>query len=445
MLARFRSPTNLFHDTPTFAFLLGFGSAISLVIGSAIGLIAKPRAVITSVCMAFGAGALLFALSIEIVAHSYRIAGYAPLAIGCVAGGLLFELLNQLINRRGGFLRKPATLLYHVTRSKRIRASDVIDHLARIDVFRGLPPAEISKLVPYIELLEYPKGTEVFAEGDPCDALFLIDAGSVDVMQGDDVVTTLGAGTAFGEMELLSDGPYVSTVVVGSDGTALYRMQRADFERLLAASPEIRLRVAALARARLEAATPTPIHGGLSHEGWKRSTIQHLSVGDLAPTRMEIQTAASTHARAHGSAALGIWLGILLDAIPESLVIGLSLLGATTVPWGLIAGVFLANLPEAMSSSVVMRQQKFSVVRIIGLWGAVVIVTAVGAAFGNALLRGLPTDAFAVIEGCAAGAMLTSIAETMLPEAYHHGGWVVGLSTLGGFLAALGIKALAGG
>jgi zinc transporter ZupT len=127
----------LFDDTPAFAFLLGFGSAISLVIGSAIGLIAKPRAVITSVCMAFGAGALLFALSLEIVAPSYRIAGFAPLALGCVAGGLLFELLNQILNRRGGFMRKAATLLYHVSRSKRLRATDVIDHLARMQVFHG--------------------------------------------------------------------------------------------------------------------------------------------------------------------------------------------------------------------------------------------------------------------------------------------------------------------
>jgi CRP-like cAMP-binding protein len=436
----------LFDDTPAFAFLVGLGSAISLLIGSAIGLIAKPRAVITSVCMAFGAGALLFALSIEIVAHSYHVAGFAPLALGCIIGGLLFELLNQIINRRGGFLRKTATLLYHVTRSKRLRAADMVDHLARMDVFRALPPREIAKLVPYIELLEYPKGAEVVTEGDPCEALFLIEKGCVNLTRGEgEVVSTLGAGTVFGEMELLSDSPCVATVVVGSDDTALYRISRADFERLLEASPETRMRVSALARTQLEAMTPPATHAGLSQARWRRSTIQHLALSDLAPTRMELHAAASTHTHAHGSAVLGIWLGILLDAIPESLVIGLSLLGATTVPWGLLAGVFLANLPEAMSSSVVMRQQKFSVARVLGLWSVVVIVTGVGAAFGNATLRELPPEIFAVIEGCAAGAMLTSIAETMLPEAYHQGGWVVGLSTLGGFLTALGIKALAGG
>jgi CRP-like cAMP-binding protein len=333
-----------------------------------------------------------------------------------------------------------------VTRSKRLRAADMVDHLARMDVFRALPPREIAKLVPYIELLEYPEGAEVFVEGDPADALYLIDAGSVLLKHDDgEVITTLRAGTAFGEMELLSESPCIANYVVGSANTALYRIQRADFERLIEASPVTRMRLSALARTQLEATIPAPNLEGLSQEGWRRSTIRHLSVGDLAPSRMELQAAASTHAKAHGSAVLGIWLGILLDAIPESLVIGLSLIGATAVPWGLIAGVFLANLPEAMSSSVVMRQQKFSVVRVLGLWGVVVVVTALGAGFGNAVLRELRPEVFAVIEGCAAGAMLTSIAETMLPEAYHQGGWVVGLSTLFGFLAALGVKALAGG
>ncbi|HRI06770.1 MAG TPA: cyclic nucleotide-binding domain-containing protein [Nannocystaceae bacterium] len=435
----------MLHDTPAFALLLGLGSAISLPIGAAIGLAARPRAMATSVLMAFGAGALLFALTIEIVAHSYHIAGYVPLAIGCVAGGLLFELLNQVINRRGGFLRKGATLLYQVTRSKRLRAADVVDHLARVDVFRALPPDEIAKLVPHIDLLEFPKGAEVCAEGDPCDEIYLIDKGSVRVTREDGavVVSTLGAGTVFGEMELISGSPYVATVVVASDDTALYRLRRADFERVLAASPATQLIVSTLARARLEAASPARAYKSLSENRWRRSTIRHLTAGDLAPTRAEVQAVASEHA--HGGAVLGIWLGILLDGIPESLVIGLSLLGATQTPWGLVAGVFLANLPEAMSSSVVMRQQSFSVARILGLWSAVVVVTAAGAAFGNAALRGLDPEVFAVIEGCAAGAMLTSIAETMLPEAYHQGGWVVGLSTLAGFLAALGIKAATGG
>lgn len=434
------------HDSPAFALLLGFGSAISLVIGAAIGLVARPRARVTSVLMAFGAGALLFALSIEIVAHSYHVAGYAPLAIGCVAGGLLFELLNQLINQRGGFLRKGATLLYQVTRTKRLRAADVVDHLARVNVFRALPPDEIAKLVPHIDLLEFPKGAEVCAEGDPCDEFFLVDQGSVNVTQGHGtkVLSTLGPGAVFGEMELLSGSPYVASLVVAADDTALYRLRREDFERLLAASPATQLLVSALARTRLEEASPKGAYGSLSDNRWRRSTIRHLTAGDLAPTRAEVQAVASEHSQAHG-AVLGIWLGILLDGIPESLVIGLSLLGATQTPWGLVAGVFLANLPEAMSSSVVMRQQGFSVARILGLWSAVVLVTSAGAAFGNAVLRGLDPEVFAVIEGCAAGAMLTSIAETMLPEAYHQGGWVVGLSTLAGFLAALGIKAATGG
>jgi CRP-like cAMP-binding protein len=392
--------------------------------------------------MAFGAGALLFALSIEIVAHSYESAGFAPLALGCVAGGLLFELLNQIINRRGGFLRKAATLLYHVTRLKRLEASEVIGQLAKMEVFRALPPDEIAKLIPQVESLELPAGAELLREGETLDALYLVDAGSVDVSRerGSILVTTLGPGAVLGEMELLTGGSCIATVRIGSEGARLYRVRREDFERLLAASPRTREIVEQIANAKAE----PPASAGPSELAWRQSTLRQLHRGDLAPTRMEIEAVTAAHAGTHGSAVLGIWLGNLLDAIPESLVIGLSIVGASAVPWGLVASVFLANLPEAMSSSVVMRQQKFSATRILGLWSVIVLLSAFGAAFGNAMLRGLSPSVFAVIEGCAAGAMLTSIAETMLPEAYEQGGWVVGLSTLAGFLAALGVKALSG-
>jgi zinc transporter ZupT len=432
-------------DTPGWAFVLGFGSAVSLVIGAAIGLAARPRAVVTSALMAFGAGALLFALSIEIVAHSYHTAGFWPLALGCILGGVLFEILNQIINRRGGFLRKAAPLLRYVTQLKRHRATDVVEHLSHMAIFRALPPEAIAKLVPHVETADVPEGGEIFAEGEAGDALHLIKTGTVRVTRdnGATLVAMLGEGAAFGEMALLSGAPRNATVTAVRP-TTLHRIARADFEELLKISPETRTIVLELARARAAEAPPPGSHDGLSREDWHAEAVRHLATRDLAPTAMEIQTAAA-HAGGRKTAVLGIWLGILLDAIPESIVIGISIIGAAGAPWGLVAGVFLANLPEAMSSSVVMRAQNFSTRRILGLWSVIVLVTAAGAYFGNAGLRNLTPGAFAVIEGCAAGAMLTSIAETMLPEAYEQGGWIVGLSTLAGFLAALGVKALAAG
>jgi zinc transporter ZupT len=147
----------------------------------------------------------------------------------------------------------------------------------------------------------------------------------------------------------------------------------------------------------------------------------------------------------HGGAPLAIWLGIFLDGIPESLVIGSSLLTGHGVSYSLIAGLFLSNYPEALSSSVGMRQQGMSFVRVVLMWSSLMLVTGVFSAVGNAFFVGAPPTLFSLIEGIAAGAMLTMIAETMMPEAYLKGGSVVGLSTLGGFLVAILFSAIGGG
>ena len=104
------------------------------------------------------------------------------------------------------------------------------------------------------------------------------------------------------------------------------------------------------------------------------------------------------------------------------------------VPFTLIAGLFLSNFPEAMSSSVGMKSQGWSTPKILLLWSSLVIVTALGSVVGAQVSHKLVIG----IEGIAAGPMLTMIAQTMIPEAVHLGGPnVVGLSTLAGFLSAL--------
>ncbi|MFC1848702.1 ZIP family metal transporter [candidate division CSSED10-310 bacterium] len=150
-----------------------------------------------------------------------------------------------------------------------------------------------------------------------------------------------------------------------------------------------------------------------------------------------------------GGAALSIWLGIALDGIPESLIIGMLVVAAaeqqTTVSLAFIAGVFLANLPEAMSSAVTMRKNNEKIKKIFGMWMSLCVLTGIGAFLGTLIFPPHPEGLFLYfiffIEGIAAGAMLTMIAETMLPEAFELGGGpIVGLSTLTGFLAALSVK-----
>jgi zinc transporter ZupT len=144
---------------------------------------------------------------------------------------------------------------------------------------------------------------------------------------------------------------------------------------------------------------------------------------------------------AHRGAPLAIWLGILLDGIPESLVIGASLVQAQ-ISYSLIGGLFLSNYPEALSSSVGMRQHGYPFRKILLMWTSLMVVTGIGAAIGNVFFTGAPPFLFALVEGIAAGAMLTMIAQTMLPEAYFKGGSIIGFSTLLGFLAAIFLKTL---
>jgi zinc transporter ZupT len=151
-------------------------------------------------------------------------------------------------------------------------------------------------------------------------------------------------------------------------------------------------------------------------------------------------------AKEHASGApMGIFLGLLLDGIPESLVIGMSMLDRPTVSAALLAGLFLSNLPEAMSSAVGMKAQGAGTARIIGMWAFLMLFIGVGAFLGNVLFAGAPIWIIATFEGAAAGAMLTMIAQTALPEAYEQGGWLSGIATLLGFLAAFFVRTLGEG
>ena len=88
-----------------------------------------------------------------------------------------------------------------------------------------------------------------------------------------------------------------------------------------------------------------------------------------------------------------------------------------------------------------MNQAGFGKAKIIILWTSLMVITALGAGLGYALGESLPHSVAILVEGVAAGAMLTMIASTMIPEAVHLGGGnIVGISTLFGFLSAIAFK-----
>lgn len=137
-----------------------------------------------------------------------------------------------------------------------------------------------------------------------------------------------------------------------------------------------------------------------------------------------------------GAGASALVLGALLDGIPESAAIGVSLIGGGSVGLAMVAAVFLSNVPESMSASAGMRQTGRSTKSILLLWGAVTLASTVAAALGFGILGSAPEAAVAGVQAFAAGAILTMLADTMVPEAVEHAGRLVGLVTASGFIIA---------
>jgi len=310
----------------------GFISAISLPIGSAIGLATRPNAKITAALMAFGGGALLFALTIEIVAHKFEIAGFGPLAFGCIIGGLLYELLNHGLNSMGAFFRKSATVLRQSAKWRARRAESILKRLLGVPMLQTLDPEKIAGLVPHVDEIRLEENAVVFREGTRPDAFYLIESGEVEIILGGRTLAVLGPGDVFGEIGLLADRPRSATAVVQQD-CALYRISREDFEILVSDYPEIRKVLKNLMDERSRDLIKKSFVEKSEVKLWKKRAASFLQSRDVKATTLELEESIQHH----GPATLGIWLGILLDGIPESLVIGISVTIDNGLPLPLVA------------------------------------------------------------------------------------------------------------
>jgi ZIP family zinc transporter len=139
---------------------------------------------------------------------------------------------------------------------------------------------------------------------------------------------------------------------------------------------------------------------------------------------------------------LSIVLGIILDGIPESVVLGLTVLEGGGVSIAFLAAVFLSNLPESIAATAALKNGGWDPPRIMGLWSMMVLVCAVAAMLGYVILEGAAPRRIAFVQAFAAGAILTMLADTLMPEAYEHGGKPVGLMTTCGFAVAFGLTVL---
>jgi ZIP family zinc transporter len=148
----------------------------------------------------------------------------------------------------------------------------------------------------------------------------------------------------------------------------------------------------------------------------------------------------SSGAQAEGS-PLAIVLGSVLDGIPESFVLGLTVLeGGVSV--ALLSGVLLSNFPEGLSSSAGLRVAGWARRRVITMWLVVVAVSAVSAAAGYVLLDPESRRTGALIEAFAAGALLAMVADILLPEAFEVEGIYTGSLVTVGFAVSLMLAAI---
>ena len=173
----------------------------------------------------------------------------------------------------------------------------------------------------------------------------------------------------------------------------------------------------------------TAVNWALSHKGAKHRKRS----GAQQPSHEE-----------DGGSGLAIAAGALLDGIPESIVIGLSMLEGGAVSLVAVIAIFLSNIPEGMSSAAGMKKAGRSKLYIFGIWGGIALVSGLAALAGFTLFRDLSPELVAGTTAIAAGAILAMLVETMIPEAFEGTHTFAGLITVAGFLAAFALTKIGG-
>ncbi len=161
----------------------------------------------------------------------------------------------------------------------------------------------------------------------------------------------------------------------------------------------------------------------------RRGAQHRKRSGDMMPSEDEQS----------GSGA-AIAVGALLDGVPESVVLGLGLVGGGSVNGPVLAAVFISNVPEGLSSAAGMKATGRSVGYVFGVWGGIAVASGGAALVGYVALGNASPTVVAIITAVAAGSILTMVADTMIPEAFGRTRTWTGVITSLGFLVAFAIE-----
>ncbi len=138
-----------------------------------------------------------------------------------------------------------------------------------------------------------------------------------------------------------------------------------------------------------------------------------------------------------------MFIGALLDGIPESFVLGIGLSLGGSISVAFVAAIFVSNIPQGIAGTLSLEAVGTSSRSVLMMWLGLSVASAVAAA-GGFLIADRVKDQGYMVEAFAAGAVLTMLADSMMPEAFEHGGKTVGLLTVLGFLVAATLTVLQG-
>jgi CRP-like cAMP-binding protein len=416
---------------------LAFIAMSALIAGTLTGIFIRPSQRTNAIIMAFGTGALIQALSIDLAYHGahrliedLQLAGlsaWSLVAIGFFIGGLMYYLTNKALEKKGAAVRHPALAKFYFLKRKRQEKSRVLKQLSNVELLRSMPPQDMELVLEAVKPASFHANEFIFRKGDAADGLYLIVHGEVQILdqQEGNVMATLTAGESFGEMALLTGEPRYASAR-SSTAVTLWKIDKSEFNSLIKVSPFLRQSIEQLNSQRLMKNVQT-VH--MDKEHWLKialSNIERLSKTEEYTYLNKIPKGAP----------LAIFLGAMMDLIPESIVIGAGFSDFGSYRYTFLAAVFLANFPEAMASSNAMITAGFSKKKIFTLWGLMIIAGVIAAIIGNVFLHSASPMIISLVEAIAGGAILGMVASVMMPEAYEDGGSEVGLATIAGFLLA---------
>ncbi|MBU9713961.1 ZIP family metal transporter [Evansella tamaricis] len=174
----------------------------------------------------------------------------------------------------------------------------------------------------------------------------------------------------------------------------------------------------------------------ISHKGGGHQRKHSVRSSEGGPPSLFRENKKQTGGKGPASGK-GIFIGTVMDTLPESGLIGMSLIGGGSVSLALVVSIFISNIPEGLSSTVGLQKSGYSTKKILFLWALVVFFSALSSLAGATLLAEASDSVKAIVSCFAGGAIIAMIASTMMPEAFREGGPFVGFVTSIGVFISL--------